>query len=177
MLETGRLILRRWRPDDRDAFFAINSEPEVAYWLGGAASRARSDATIDRAEASFNDKGFGRYAVERKVNRELIGCAGIMTVMPAHPFEGVEIGWRLARTAWGHGYATEAARAALAEGFDFIGFAEILSYTAMSNSRSRRVMEKIGMTHDPVEDFDHPMLARDHPLVRHVLYRARRRTT
>jgi RimJ/RimL family protein N-acetyltransferase len=173
VIETERLILRRWQPADREPFFAINSEPEVAYWSGGSVTRERSDAMIDRAEASFNERGFGRFAIERKKDRTLFGFAGIMTVRPDHPFTGVEIGWRLTKSAWGRGYATEAARAALADGFRRIGFSEVLAYTTQTNIRSRRVMEKIGMVYDAARDFDHPQLAPDHPLLRHVLYAKR----
>ncbi|MFZ1990321.1 MAG: GNAT family N-acetyltransferase [Alphaproteobacteria bacterium] len=173
-LETERLILRRWRPEDREPFAAINGDPEVGYWLGGVITRERSDGSIARAEASFEEKGFGRWAVERRSDGALIGWTGIMTVWPEYPFSGVEIGWRLTRSAWGQGYASEAARAALKDGFERVGFSEILAYTTLSNHRSMRVMERISMTRDPARDFDHPLLARDHPMSRHMLFVAKR---
>lgn len=173
VLETERLILRRWRNEDRAPFFAINSNAEVSYWLGGDVTRASCDAGIDRAEASFDEKGFGRFAIERKEDGRLIGCAGMMTVWPDYPFTGLEIGWRLSRSAWGRGYASEAARAALIDAFDRCGLAEIVAYTAGSNLRSMAVMERIGMLKDPSRDFNHPQLPRDHPLSRHVFYFAR----
>ena len=175
VLETERLILRRWREEDREPFFAINSDAEVAYWLGGTTSSLKqSNATIERAEASFEANGFGRWALTRKEDDTLIGCVGMMAVWPGYPFTGVEIGWRLSRSAWGCGYASEAARAALADGFERMRFPEILAYTTVSNKRSIAVMERIGMKREAARDFDHPMLPREHPMLRHVLYIAKR---
>ena len=139
--------------------------------------RAASDAFIDRMEAAFEADGFGLWAVERTVDRRFIGFVGLQRMSAA--FEAaftpcVEIGWRLMREAWGQGYATEAAIAARDFAFDAVGLDELVSLTAVTNTRSRRVMERIGMTTTPRDDFDHPYLPDGHPLRPHVLYRGSR---
>jgi RimJ/RimL family protein N-acetyltransferase len=167
-LHTERLLLRRWRPSDREPFAALNSDPEVMEHLHGLMSRDESDAFIDRIEADWRDRGFGLWAVEVPGEAELIGYAGLAV----HPFMPTpEIGWRLARGFWGHGFATEAARAVLADAFGRLGLTEVVSFTIPANVRSTRVMEKLGMTHDPADDFDHPRFPAGHRLSRHVLYR------
>jgi RimJ/RimL family protein N-acetyltransferase len=174
-LRTARLLLRRWRDGDRAPFAALNADPEVTEHLGGAMSRARSDALVDQIEAVFERRGFGMWAVEVAGTGDLAGFAGLSVPAFEAPFmPAVEIGWRLARAHWGHGYATEAALAAVAFGFDEARLDEIVSFTVPANVRSRRVMERLGMTHDPADDFDHPALPVPHPLRRHVLYRLRR---
>jgi len=136
--------------------------------LHGLMTREESDAFVDRIEAHWRDRGFGLWAVEVPGEAELIGFTGLAT----HPFMPVpEIGWRLARRFWGRGFATEAARAALADGFERVGLTEIVSFTIPANVRSTRVMERLGMTHDPLDDFDHPRFPPGHRLSRHVLYR------
>lgn len=135
-------------------------------------TRAESDASIDRFETHFDDRGFGVWALEVAETGEFIGFTGLSTPrFTAHFMPAVEIGWRLIRSAWGHGYASEAARRALHVGFADHGLPEIVSFTAVGNLRSRAVMERIGMTHDPAEDFAHPSLAEGSPLRHHVLYR------
>lgn len=175
-LETERLILRRWRASDREPFRKINADPRVMEFFPKTLSAAQSDALIDRTETQFAARGFGLWATELRENQSLIGYVGL--AVPA--FETrftpcVEIGWRLAAEVWGRGLATEAAREVLRYGFEKVKLTEILSWTAVANGRSRRVMEKIGMTHDPADDFDHPNLPVGHPLRPHVLYRLRRR--
>lgn len=168
-LHGPRVLLRSWRGDDLDSFAALNADPVVTEFLAGPRSRAASAEMIARLQAGIDERGWGLWAVD--VGGRCIGFNGI-----THPrFEShftpcVEIGWRLAREAWGHGYATEAARVALAFGFAVLNLAEIVAFTAAGNVRSRRVMERIGMSHDPADDFDHPQLP-GHPLQRHVLYR------
>ncbi len=170
-MQTERLILRRWRPDDREPFAALNADPEVMRYFPAPLSRAESDAFVDFCDARIESEGFGWWALERRDTRAFIGFTGLSrpSFMPA-----VEIGWRLARSAWGHGYATEAARACAAFGFDTLELEEVVSFTAAGNARSRAVMERIGMTRDPADDFEHPSLPAGHPLRRHVLYRLRR---
>jgi RimJ/RimL family protein N-acetyltransferase len=137
-------------------------------------SREESDARATRIDAHFEEHGFGLWAVEVPGVTPFAGFVGLsIPSFEAHFTPCVEIGWRLAAEFWAHGYATEAARAALAFGFGTLGFAEIVSFTVPENSRSRRVMERIGMTHNPADDFDHPALLTPHPLRRHVLYRIR----
>ena len=171
-LRTSRLVLRRWRRSDRDPFAALNADPAVVEHFPAPLTRAESDSMIDRIEAHFDEHAFGLWALELAETNEFIGFTGLSTPrFQAHFMPAVEIGWRLARSAWGHGYASEAAMRALTFGFEDVKLAEIVSFAAAGNLRSRAVMERLGMTHDPVDDFEHPMLPVDSPLRRHVLYR------
>jgi len=164
-------MLRQWRPADRQPFAALNADPEVMEHLHGLMTREESDAFVDRIEAHWRDRGFGLWALEVPDEAELIGYTGLAV----HPFmPQPEIGWRLARRFWGRGLATEAARAALADGFERVGLEEVVSFTIPANVRSTRVMERLGMTHDPRDDFDHPRFPPGHRLSRHVLYRVDR---
>ena len=171
-LRTGRLRLRRWRGADRSAFAVSNADPEVMEYFPAPLTRAESDLLVDRIEAEFDERGYGLWAVDVVATGEFIGFAGLSVPgFEAHFTPAVEVGWRQARTAWGHGYATEAARAAVDFGFNQVGLPVIVSFTAATNQRSRAVMERIGMTRDPAGDFDHPHLPQYHRLLRHVLYR------
>ena len=165
-LTTERLVLRRWRDSDREAFFALNIDPEVMATIGPVMSRVESDAFMNRIENRFDEYGYGLWCVE--LNGEAIGFTGFMA-----PWfrEGVEIGWRIRADHWGSGYATEAARECLRHGFVDLGFPEVISFTAAINARSRRVMEKLGLEYDPSEDFEHPGVPEGSPLREHVLYR------
>lgn len=166
--ETPSLRLRRWLPADREPFAKLNADPRVMEFLGGVLTREESDAAVDRIEAHFEQHGFGRLAIELRETGAFIGAIGPAVVaFEAHFTPCVEIGWRLAFESWGRGFATEAARAVL-ENCD----GDVVAFTVRANLRSRRVMEKVGMTHDPADDFDHPNLPEEHPLRRHVLYRA-----
>jgi len=177
-LETERLVLRPFRASDRPAFAELNADPEVCRFLPGVLPRDESDALAERLERSFEAHGFGYFAVEVRGGAPFVGFCGLAPVgfgSGVLPTAGpaVEVGWRLARGAWGNGYATEAARASLRLGFETLGLAEIVSFTVPENLRSRRVMERIGLVHEPAHDFDHPRLPEGHPLRRHVLYRMR----
>lgn len=173
-LHTDRLRLRRWRPDDRAPFAELNADPVVMEHFPRTLSRAESDAFVDRIEDHFDRYGFGLWAVEVSDGGEFAGYVGLWPADFAAPFTpAVEVGWRLARRFWGRGLAPEGARVVVADGFDELGLTEIVSFTSQINTSSRRVMEKIGMSHDPDEDFDHPVLDVDSPLRRHVLYRMR----
>jgi RimJ/RimL family protein N-acetyltransferase len=168
---TERLLLRGWRPQDREPFAALNADPEVMEHFPSTMTRQRSDEMADRLETLFEAQGFGLWAVEVTATGEFIGFTGLSRVpSEAHFAPAVEVGWRLARSAWGHGYATEAARAALAYGFEVAGLDEIVSFTTTTNLRSQAVMRRLGMTRDPAEDFDHPRVD-DERLRRHVLFR------
>lgn len=170
-IRTERLLLRRWRPEDRAPFAALNADPEVVAFLPKPLTRAESDAMIDRIERHFDEHGFGAWAVEA-VGKGFIGLVGLAHVGFDAPFvPAVEIGWRLSRQGWGCGYATEAARAALEHGFETLGLEEVVAFAVPANTRSTAVMERIGMTRDPEGDFDHPSLPSGHPLRRHLLYR------
>jgi RimJ/RimL family protein N-acetyltransferase len=174
-LGTERLILRPWRPEDLEPFAALNADPRVAAPLGGPADRAFSDALAARFSNSFAEHGFGYWAVELPGVAPFIGALGLSVPGFDAPFmPAVEIGWRLAFEHWGKGYATEGARAALDFGFNEANLAEIVSFTAKINTRSRAVMERLGMHSDPEDDFNHVRLGPDHPLYHHVLYRLRR---
>lgn len=171
-LITDRLVLRRWRPVDLEPFAALNADPEVMQHFPSTLDRAASDALAARAESAFDRDGFGLWAVEVAATGGFIGFVGLAVPRFEAPFTpAVEIGWRLACAAWGHGYATEAATAAIDDAFDRVGLAEIVSFTAVLNDRSQAVMRRLGMTHHPAEDFDHPNLPAGHRLRRHVLYR------
>jgi RimJ/RimL family protein N-acetyltransferase len=153
LLKTPRLVLRVWQDADRDAFAALNADPEVTQDLGGPLGRRESDVKFDRYLDAFARHGFGRWAIENDEGR-FVGYAGIMPSSPDHPLRPhAEIGWRLARGAWGRGYATEAGRAALRDIFDRIGFAEVLSYTSPDNARSQAVMARLGLRRTPALDF------------------------
>jgi len=167
--------LRRWREADREPFAAMNADPEVMEYFPAALTREQSDDLIEKIEAGFEIHGFGLWALELRSSGEFIGFTGLAAPeFDAHFTPTVEIGWRLARSAWSSGYATEAAQAALEFGFGQAGLAEIVSFTSTGNVRSRAVMKRIGMTRDPQDDFDHPRLPEGHPLRHHVLYRKAR---
>jgi RimJ/RimL family protein N-acetyltransferase len=182
VIRTARLILREWRDSDLEPFAALNADPRVREYFPTVADRAESDAGVARMRAHFAEHGFGFWAIEVPDVADFVGMCGLAHAKFEAPFTPcVEIGWRLAHQYWGHGYAPEAARAALDYGFQIVKVPEIVAFTAVGNAKSRRVMEKIGMTYDPADDFDfnHPALPPGHPLRRHVLYRvtdAARRT-
>ena len=174
-LRTERLLLRGWRDADRAPFAALNADPEVMEHFPSTLSRDASDRLVDAIAEGWARNGFGLWALERLEDGAFLGFTGLSRPSFDAPFmPAVEVGWRLAQAAWGRGYATEAARAALAFGFDAAGLDQIVSFTVPANVRSRAVMERIGMTHDPADDFDHPRLPDGHRLRRHVLYRLRR---
>jgi RimJ/RimL family protein N-acetyltransferase len=167
--------LRRWRNADRAPFAAMNADPRVMEHFPAVLSREESDERIERFRAHFDRHGYAQWAVEIPEVTPFAGFVGLsVPAFEAHFTPTVEVGWRLAAEYWGHGYATEGARAALEFGFTELKLSEIVSFTVPANVRSRRVMERLGMTHDPGDDFDHPGLADGHPLRRHVLYRIRR---
>jgi ribosomal-protein-alanine N-acetyltransferase len=173
-LRTERLLLRRFVAQDRGRFALVNADPRVVEFLPAPLTHKESDALADRIEAHFKRRGFGLWALEIVGIDSFAGFVGLSTPRFEAPFTPcVEIGWRLASEHWGKGYATEAAKAAMEFGFGAVGLREIVSFTVPNNLRSRRVMEKLGMTYDPKDDFDHPALLEGHPLRRHVLYRRR----
>jgi RimJ/RimL family protein N-acetyltransferase len=172
LINSERLVLRRWRATDRDPFASLNADAIVMEHFPSALDRAESDAFADRIEAGFVTNGYGLWAVEVPGEAQFIGFVGLaLQNFEAHFTPAVEVGWRLAQNYWGRGFATEAARAAVADGFDRFGLEEIVSFTVPANVRSVRVMERLGMTRDPADDFDHPRLPLGHHLRRHVLYR------
>jgi RimJ/RimL family protein N-acetyltransferase len=174
MIGTDRLLLRRWKEEDREPFARMNADPRVMEFMFPL-SRAESDRMIDRIESRFREQGFGLYAVELQQEQQFIGFVGLaVPTFQAHFTPCVEIGWRLSADYWGRGFATEGARAVLRHAFGPLGLDALVSFTVPANVRSRRVMGKIGMTHNPGDDFDHPHIPEGHPLRRHVLYRLSR---
>jgi ribosomal-protein-alanine N-acetyltransferase len=168
-------LLRPWRDADLEPLVALNTDPEVMRFLLPPADRAAVAASMARIRAHFAVHGFGFWALEVPDQAPFVGFVGLQNVpFEAHFTPAVEIGWRLARACWGLGYATEGASAVLDFGFDRLGLEEIVAFTVPANQRSRRVMERLGMQHDPSGDFDHPRLPKGHQLRRHVLYRMAR---
>ena len=171
-IRTARLLLRGWRDEDLAPFAAMNADPRVVEHLSKALTRGETEAFVGWIGESWESRGFGQWALERLDTGAFVGFTGLSAPsFEAHFTPAVEIGWRLAPGAWGHGFATEAAEAALAFGFESVGLDEIVSFTVPANVRSRAVMERIGMTHDPVDDFDHPRFPEGHRLRRQLLYR------
>ncbi|HEY9233541.1 MULTISPECIES: GNAT family N-acetyltransferase [Phenylobacterium] len=175
IIETPRLILRLWREADLEPFAAMSADPEVMVWLGGVLNDEGVRAYKRRADDAFATLGMCRMVIERRADGAFLGCCGLMPgheQAPISPY--IDIGWRLARSAWGGGYASEAAAAVLKDGFDRLGFPEIIAITAQTNRRSRAVMERIGMRHDAASDFDFPGHEEADPLRATVVYRAAR---
>ena len=176
-LETERLILRPWEDRDLDAFAAMNADPEVMRYFPSVMDRDGTAAMMERARAKLTADGFCVFPVERKVDGAFLGFVGLNR--PSYdkplPFDPcVEFAWRLVRSAWGQGYATEAAKAWMGFGFETLGLDEIVAFTTVTNIPSQKVMQRLGMVRDPADDFLHPMLAQDHPLAPHVLFRLAR---
>ncbi|WP_095145434.1 MULTISPECIES: GNAT family N-acetyltransferase [unclassified Pseudomonas] len=174
-LESARLLMRQWRDDDLPAFAAMCADPQVMRYFPAPLSRLESAALIGRIRGHFAEHGFGLWALERKDTGAFIGFTGLGVVgFEASFTPATEIGWRLAREHWGLGYASEAAWTALRCGFDRLPLDEVVAFTTETNLPSQKVMQAIGMQHDPAGDFEHPRLEPDHPLRRHVLYRISR---
>jgi ribosomal-protein-alanine N-acetyltransferase len=165
-------VLRRWQHSDREPFAAMNADPQVMEHFRTTLTKVESDAMVDRIDARFEEHGFGLWALEVAETGQFIGFTGLSVPrFEAHFTPAVEIGWRLARSSWGHGYASEAARCALDFAFENLGLSEVVSFTSRTNRRSQAVMDRIGMANDPTDDFDLPWVEEGHPLRRHVLWR------
>jgi RimJ/RimL family protein N-acetyltransferase len=176
VLETDRLNLRPWQPSDREPFAQINADPRVMECMPAPLSEEESNLLADRIEDHFRAHGFGLYAAELRSTHEFLGFIGLSIPSFRAAFTPcVEIGWRLSAGHWNRGLATEGAKAIVRRAFETLQLESLVSFTIPSNMRSRRVMEKLGMTRDPAEDFEHPGLPKGHPMCRHVLYRLHRR--
>jgi RimJ/RimL family protein N-acetyltransferase len=175
LIETERLILRSWGDADREPYADIMVDPEVGKWLGGPFTREQAFERVDRFTASLAETGLGRLAIERKSDGRMIGHCGLAPTAADQPMpQGLEIGWALSPDAWGSGYAVEAARAVIDDGFARTAAPEVLAFTGTLNLRSQAVMQRLGMVRMPERDFDHPLLAPDHPLRRHIVFAAPR---
>jgi len=174
MLQTPRLLLRPWQESDREPFQRLNADPRVMEFFAAPLSPADSDRMIDRMQAHIAQHRFGFFAAELRASGEFVGFVGMSHVpFEAHFTPCVEIGWRLAAAHWNRGLATEGARRCLRYAFQELALPEVVAFTVPANRRSRRVMEKLGMSHSPADDFQHPNLPEGHPLRPHVLYRVR----
>lgn len=172
IIKTERLILRPWREEDFEPFARLNTDPYVMEYFPGMLTQEESDQFAKRICTAMKQQGWGLWAVSIPGIADFIGYIGLAPVNFVADFTpAVEVGWRLAYEFWNKGYATEGAQAALKYGFETLQLDEIVSFTAIQNKRSQKVMEKIGMHNDPKDDFDHPKLAEGHWLRRHVLYR------
>ena len=172
VIMTSRLILRQWKDADKNPFAVLNADPNVMEFFPARLTPPQSDDLFMKIQAHFRKHGFGLYAMELKAEGSFVGFVGLnVPSFHAHFTPCVEIGWRLSYDVWGRGLATEGAHAVVKHAREVLGLQEIVSFTVPSNVRSRRVMEKLAMTHDPADDFDHPQLPPGHPLRRHVLYR------
>jgi RimJ/RimL family protein N-acetyltransferase len=171
-LATERLILRQWRDTDRPAFAALNADPVVMEFFPATRTRAESDMVFDKLRDHIDRYGFGFWALELRETGENIGFTGLQHVdFEARFCPAVEIGWRLAMQHWGKGYATEAALASLDFAFGALELGEVVSFAVDRNIRSRSVMERIGMVHDPEFDFTHPSVDPESPIAQHAFYR------
>jgi len=172
IIETERLRLRLWQPEDVAPFVQLNADPLVTQFLPGPITTDEARAMCARQNALYGEHGTCYFAATLRETAALIGFVGVKYLDIDRPFAPCyDVGWRLGSRWWGRGLATEGALAALRHGFDVVGLDEIVSFTVPANVRSRRVMERIGMVRDADGDFDHPALAAEHPLARHVLYR------
>jgi len=175
ILETERLRLRTWLPEDVEAYYELNQDPHVREFLPFPVTRERAAQFAADMNERFEKERYTLWAVEEKASGAFIGYVGLSLLLETFPFApGIEIGWRLAYPYWGKGYATEAAIAVRDYAFDILGVDEIFSFTAPANARSQRVMEKIGLQRVIGGDFAHPRLPADHPLSMHVLYKIKR---
>jgi ribosomal-protein-alanine N-acetyltransferase len=175
VIETPRLLLRQWRDEDRVPFAAMSLDPDVMETLGGnLLTKEQSNDYIDRAQAHIEAHGFGKFAVERREDGAFLGAVGLTPIASDLPLpRGFEMGWRLARAAWGRGYASEAARAAIADALGPCGLPEIFAFTSLPNLRSQAVMERAALTRRPELDFDHPALPVGHPQQIHMVWSAK----
>jgi RimJ/RimL family protein N-acetyltransferase len=172
MHETDRLILRAFREEDREPWAAMNADPEVMRHFPSTLTREEADAVIERVNGKIAETGVGFWALERKADGAFLGFAGLNCIghenLPV--FGQWEVGWRLARHAWGHGYATEAGAFALSHGFGPMGLKRILAYTARTNTPSEAVMLRLGMVRAADMDFEHPAVPEGHPVKPHIVY-------
>lgn len=173
-IRTERLLMREWRDDDLAPFAALNADPRVTEFFASSFSPTESDDLVESIRSCWRERRYGLWALERTETGAFIGYTGLWPAEFEAPFTpAVEVGWRLAPEHWGHGFATEAGHEAVRYGFETVRLAEIVSFTAGGNARSRRVMERLGLRRDLDGDFAHPAMSPGHPARAHVLYRVR----
>jgi 3-dehydroquinate dehydratase/shikimate dehydrogenase len=171
-IETPRLLLRHWRDSDIEPWVAMNLDPRVTEFFSSTYTREIAEAGAVLGRRDLDERGYGWWVVEVRGGTPFAGVVCLREVpFEAHFTPALEVGWRFAPEHWGKGYATEGARGALEYAFETLGWDEVVAMTAVQNVRSRRVMQRLGMTRDPNDDFDHPKVPEGHPLQRHVLYR------
>lgn len=171
-IQTERLILRPWREEDLEPLSRMNTDPRVMEFFLGPLTPEETQARLEVYTRHIQEHGWGLWAVSAPRVADFIGWIGLWPIgFEAHFTPAIEVGWRLLPEFWGQGYATEGARASLHYGFNKLKLDEIVSITVPANLRSRRVMEKLGMHHNPQDDFDHPKLPEGHPLRRHFVYK------
>jgi RimJ/RimL family protein N-acetyltransferase len=175
IIETQRLILRTWKHSDLDLMLEINQDPKVMEYFPSLQDLSGTKKLIDKINTHFSECGYSLYAVQTKDTDTFIGFIGLLTANFKASFTpATEIGWRLSSKHWNKGYATEGAKSVLDYAFNSLNIPEIISFTSIENTKSTRVMEKIGLKHNPSDDFDNPNLPSDSPLLRHVLYRLKK---
>lgn len=176
ILETPRLFLRHWKEEDLALFAHLNQDPRVMEYFPSILSKKQSDQLARSIEKELTEKEYGLWAVELKKAHAFIGFVGLhYQDFPAHFTPCIEIGWRLMYDAWGKGYAFEAASKVLEYAFHELYLKEVVSFTAVDNIRSRKLMERLNMSYHKEDDFEHPKLSKSHPLRLHVLYRKKSR--
>jgi RimJ/RimL family protein N-acetyltransferase len=174
-LHTKRCVLRPWQDRDLAPWCAMNADADVRRYFSNIATEEQARGEAQRCSDAIAQRGWGMWALEVPGVFPFAGFVGLAVPRYDAPWiPAVEIGWRLMRSAWGKGLATEAAQAALDFGFSRLALPEIVAITAPSNTPSRRVMDRLGLVHDEAGDFDHPRIEAGHPLQRQVLYRKRR---
>jgi ribosomal-protein-alanine N-acetyltransferase len=174
-IETERLILRQWKESDRDVFAELNQNPENLLFFPNTLTRKQSDDFINKTIQLIDNNGYGLFAVELKETSEFIGFTGLATPsFEAHFTPCTEVGWRLHKNYWGKGYATEAAKSVLNFAFNKLYLGEVVSFTSLLNTPSINVMKRIGMTHDPSRDFEHPRIEKGHKLRPHTFYQIKK---
>jgi RimJ/RimL family protein N-acetyltransferase len=171
-LHTARLLLRSLTEADVDPLARLSSDPETMRFFDALPTREQIEALVERHRTALAEGRPGQFAVERLEDGRFLGFVGLAVPRFEASFQPcVEIGWRLGKDSWGHGYATEAGRAVLVHAFETLGLSELVSFTAVLNEPSQAVMRRLGMRRDPDGDFDHPVISPGHPLRPHVLYR------
>lgn len=174
LFETERLIIRNWRETDKAPFAKLSADPTIREFFPDLLSQQRAYELVDEDREIVAKNKYGWCAAELKETGEFIGMFGLTTFSDILPFYApglFELGWYLATDHWGKGLATEGGQGALDYAWQTFGSHEVVAFTATINLPSRRVMQRLGMTHDPSEDFDHPKVDIGHRLRPHVLYR------